>query len=188
MLIGFVGAPSCGKSTVAFGLCYTLKQKDYAIEFYAEYARQQIMQVRAQGSTGNGGLSGQRVIYTKDSENALFYRSHTDALIVTDGSTLNCYFYGIDDLDFKAEATKYDLLFYIPMTELPVIVHDENRMQNGAEIIAMGRRWEDTIRPLLSSIPNLVELPGYPQRSIEQMTAQAMDIILAKKSDLKRAA
>jgi hypothetical protein len=169
MLIGFIGAPSCGKSTTAFGLCYRLKQEGYAVEFFAEHARYQIMQCRTQGIQGNGGTEGQNIIYNKDSENALFYRNHADAICITDGSTINCHFYGYENLDFIAEAKKYDLLFYIPTLDVPMTGSDTNRVQNRQQILDMAQGWETTIRPLMPVLGNIVELRGYPEQTHIQM-------------------
>lgn len=188
MLIGFIGSPGCGKSTTAFGLCYRLKQNGYAAEFFAEYARYQIMQCRLKNIPGNGGDDGQAIIYAQDSGNALFYRNHADSISITDGSTLNCHFYGIEDMDFAVEAAKYDLLFYVPVTDVPLTLNDPNRVQNKQEILAMARRWEDRIRPLMGQLPHIVELPGYPHQDTEQMLDKAYAVIMNRLSLSRKAA
>lgn len=188
MLIGFIGSPGCGKSTTAFGLCYRLKQKGFAAEFFAEYARYQIMQNRVNGIAGNGGDEGQAKIYGQDSANALFYRDHADSITITDGSTLNCYFYGLESLDFEAESRKYDLLFYVPVTDVPLTVNDPNRVENKQQILAMAERWETTIRPLVNRFDHIVELKGYPHHTTDQMVDQAMAVIQAHLSEQKLAA
>lgn len=188
MMIGFIGSPGCGKSTTAFGLCYRLKQNGYPAEFFAEYARYQIMQTRLKGQTGNGGDEGQKRISQQDSDNALFYRDHADSITITDGSTLNCYFYGIDDLDFAAEAAKYDLLFYVPVTDAPASVNDPNRVQNRQQILEMGQRWENRIRPLMADCDHIIELKGYPHATTDQMLDTAYALITDRLSTRKLAA
>lgn len=178
MLIGFIGAPSCGKSTTAFGLCYKLKCSGHAVEFIAEYARYQIMQYRAKGiPNSNGGTEGQKNIYAQDSANTEFYRKHADAVCIMDGSTINCHFYGIEEMDFVAEANKYDLLFYIPTTDVPFVADDANRMQDKQQILEMAKRWEVVVRPLMSKVNNIVELRGFPYQTHEEMLNEAMSVI-----------
>jgi GTPase SAR1 family protein len=177
MLIGFIGAPSCGKSTTAFGLCSKLKQEGYPVEFIAEYARRYIMECRRDGIVYKGGFEGQTVIYGQDNANALFYREHSDAISIMDGSTINCYFYGYEILDLAEEAVKYDLLFYTPVTDIPPTNKDLNRVQNKTEILELAQRWEDKIRPLMKQIPHIVELPGYPFATVDEMVDHAYTII-----------
>lgn len=183
MLIGFIGAPCCGKSTTAFGLCHTFKTKGYAVEFIPEYARRQIMETRIKGGTGNGGMDGQKIIYSQDSDNAVLYRNYSDAINITDGSTLNCYFYGFDMLDLAEEAKKYDILFYVPIGDVPPTKADINRVQNREESMQMASRWEDVIRPLMTHASNIIELRGYPYQTAEAMLDQAVAIIEEKMAE-----
>lgn len=185
MMIGFIGTPSCGKSTTAFGLCYHLKKAGYPVEFVVEYARRRIIECRLEGIPGNGGVAGQRLIYKTDSDNTLFYRDHANAVSVMDGSTINCFFYGFDPMDFDAEAAKYDLLFYIPTTDIPMSVMDANRMQDRDAILKMADRWEAVVRPLMKKHAHIVELRGYPHQNEDAMVAEAFavvsDMLSAKK-------
>lgn len=180
MLVGFIGAPCCGKSTTAFGLCHHFKTQGYAVEFIPEYARRHIMETRLNGGIGNGGDAGQQVIYTQDSNNALFYHEHSDALCITDGSTINCHFYGYPALDMAQEAQKYDILFYVPIGAVPPTKTDPNRVQNQAESMALAQLWDDTMRPMLGVIPNIVELRGYPYQTAEAMLTQAIAVVEEK--------
>jgi hypothetical protein len=188
MMIGFIGAPGCGKSTTAFGLCYRLKQEGYPVEFIAEYARRHIMECRLKGIVYKGGFEGQKVIYGQDNANTLFYRDHSDAVTVLDGSTINCYFYGYGILDMVEEAAKYDILFYTPVKELVPVAKDANRVQNMQEILDLGQRWEEKIRPLMSRVNNIIELPGYPHQTCEQMVDMAYAVIHNYFLEKKRAA
>lgn len=180
MLIGFIGAPCCGKSTTAFGLCHYFKTQGHAVEFIPEYARRHIMETRIKGGVGNGGPKGQHFIYTQDSDNALLYRDHSQALCITDGSTLNCHFYDYPGLDLVEEAAKYDLLFYVPIGDVPPTKTDSNRVQNRQESMELAQRWDDTIRPLIGTIPHIVELRGYPYQTAEAMLTEAVTIIEEK--------
>jgi ABC-type dipeptide/oligopeptide/nickel transport system ATPase component len=178
MLIGFIGAPGCGKSTTAFGLCYELKKQGHAVEFVAEYARRHIMECRIKGIPGNGGFDGQTVIYNQDSANAKIYRQHAPGFTIADGSTVNCYFYGFDHIDLLEEAAKYDLLFYIPLTHTPSIPsQDVNRMQTQSELLEMGRKWENAIRPLIAKAGNIITLEAYPAYTPDEVTQAALAYI-----------
>ncbi len=188
VLIGFIGAPSCGKTTTALGLAYRLKQQEYVAEFVPEAARQKIIECRIEGIPGNGGIEGQKKIYAADHYLHTLYRDHAQSIIVSDGSTVNCFFYGLDILDLVEEANKYDLLFYIPLTETHYLDNDANRMQNRAEILEMGKRWDAAIRPLQQSCPHIVTLPGYPHVTNTQMVEAAYKEVIQRRLPQKIAA
>jgi hypothetical protein len=177
MLIGFIGTPSCGKSTTAFGLCYRLKKEGHPIEFVPEFARRRIIDCRVQGIDGIGGVDGQHVIYSMDHTQHVYYRDHANAITITDGSTVNCYFYGLDTLDLAHEAAKYDLLFYIPMHDVVYDTGDANRRENREQLMKMAQRWEATIRPLMKDAPNIVELKGYPHFTADETAEAAFHIV-----------
>ena len=178
MLIGFIGTPSCGKSTTSFGLCYHLKKLGYTVELVTEYARRHIIECRFNGIVGNGGYEGQKVIYAQDSANALLYRDHSDAITITDGCTINCSFYNdFNHLDLISEANKYDLLFYIPTEDVPPVPGDANRIQNREQIMALAAKWEEVVRPLMDQLPHIVELRGYPNFTVDQMVEAAYAVM-----------
>ncbi len=178
MLIGFIGTPCCGKSTISFGLCYALKKHGYAVEMVTEYARRHIIDCRINGITGNGGFAGQEIIYGQDSSNALLYREYSDAMTITDGCTINCSFYNdFNHLNLVDEANKYDLLFYIPTEDVPPTPGDANRVQNRDEIMALATKWEAAVRPLMKAVPHIVELRGYPHFTVDQMVQTALNTI-----------
>lgn len=176
MLIGFIGAPSCGKSSVAFGLCYHLKKQGYPAEFFAEYARMHIQKCRMSGVPGNGGFEGQKIIYQHDCDSAAFYRANNETISITDGSSLNCYFYnGFNHIDLLEEAKRYDLLFYVSIGDVPAVKgEDANRVQAKNEIRQMMHEWDNTIRPLIPLAGNIIELRGFPDQSLDQMVEQAI--------------
>lgn len=177
MLVGFIGSPCCGKTTTAFGLCHTLKTRGHAVEFFPEYARRHIIQTRLDGGIGNGGIDGQRQIYARDCTDAAFYRAHAEAISITDGSSANCYFYGLDTLCLRTEIARYDILFYVSIGAVPDAGNDANRVQSNVEIMHMAERWDKTLRPLLGQVPELVEIRGYPHQNLQDMTAQCVAVI-----------
>lgn len=188
MLIGFIGAPGCGKTTTALGLAYRLKKEEFAAEFIPEAARQKIIECRVAGIDGNGGLEGQKKIYEADNYLHTLYRDHANAISITDGSTVNCYFYGLQTLDLAEEAAKYDLSFYIPVTDTAYKNNDANRMQQRDEILRMGALWESLIAPLQKTLPSIVTLTGYPHASPEEMIEAAYGHVLQRFNPHKIAA
>lgn len=188
MIIGFIGAPGSGKTTSAFGLCYHLKKLGHNVEFVPEFARRQIMDCRTRNVAGIGGMDGQKHIYKMDRDGHEFYRRHANALTITDGTTINCFFYGLDELDLIQEAARYDLLFYIPLTEMPPTGADANRMQDAAQSLAMGQRWQRIIAPLMKQVPNIVLLEGYPTYSQPQMIEVALRHVQERLGVLAQAA
>jgi hypothetical protein len=173
MLIGFIGAPSCGKTTTAIGLVYRLKKEGFVAEFIPEAARQQIIECRAKGIEGNGGPEGQKKIYATDKYLHELYRDHSSGFSITDGSTVNCHFYGLEEMDLVAECGRYDLQFYIPLTDTPYQGGDQNRIQNHKEIIAIAKGWEEKIPPLQQQFSNIITLQGYPLQTQDQMVEAA---------------
>lgn len=183
MIIGFIGAPSCGKTTTALGLCYRLKLEDKPAEFIPEAARQKIVESRIAG-TFEKAFERQQKIYAEDTYLHNLYRYNGDNIAITDGSTINCYFYGFDMLNLAEEALKYDVLFYIPLTEVSYSGGDTNRIQRPDEIAALGALWHKAIVPLQQQFPHILTLEGYPRYSQTEMVEAAYraftDFISAK--------
>lgn len=173
MLIGFIGAPSCGKTTTALGLTYRLKKENYQAEFIPEAARQQIIECRSKNISGNGGDEGQRKIYETDRYLHALYRTYSSGFSITDGSTVNCFFYGLDSLDLETECKCYDLQFYIPLTTTTYQSGDVNRIQTHHEIIELAKLWEEKIPLLQHKLNNIITLDGYPNSTQDQMVETA---------------
>lgn len=188
VLIGFIGAPGCGKTTTALGLTYRLKKEEIAAEFIPEAARQKIIECRIAGIPGNGGLEGQKNIYAADTYLHGLYRNHANSISITDGSTVNCFFYGLQDLDLADELAKYDLSFYIPLTDTAYKNNDANRLQKREEILRLGALWESVIAPLEKENASIIRLNGYPHATPEEMIENAYNCVLERFNPHKIAA
>lgn len=105
MLIGFLGAPSSGKTTAALALAHELKARGLPVEFYPEAARKIIAEDAKESP------ERQQRIYQGDSDNALFWKQKRDRIVITDGGSFNAPFYGTDCC-FKEELNKYDLVYF----------------------------------------------------------------------------
>jgi len=119
MLIGVIGAPITGKTTLAAGLFAKLKEMGVAAEFVPEYARKYIAKMRRSERDGVTLLDMDqfRIARGQSEEEDLFTGSGTQ-IIVTDGSVANAYFYmqEIDDTELNSKVRtamgRYDVLFY----------------------------------------------------------------------------
>jgi hypothetical protein len=114
MLIGFVGSPCSGKTTAAFSLSSALKNNGKPVEFFPEYAREYIMKKRYMMHNITLGRSDQFAIYTGQKEREMMYKLMSpNSITITDGSTLNSYFYGLQgDLKLEDELDRYDVIFF----------------------------------------------------------------------------
>lgn len=113
MLICFIGSPCSGKTTAAAALFSELKNTGHAVEFIPEFAREYIMMNRSQGKK-ELTKKDQGFIYTNQKLKEDFYKKNSpNSIIISDGSTINSYFYGLDDkLDLREELRRYDMVFF----------------------------------------------------------------------------
>ena len=130
MLIAFVGSPCSGKTTVAAALFSELKNSGKSVEFFPEYAREYIMRKRFMGGGTDLTKNDQLQIYNEQKDTEEMYKTMSpNSVAITDGSTLNSYFYGLkDDLKFEQELQRYDVVFFC--RGLGVDVIDENRVHD----------------------------------------------------------
>lgn len=130
MLIGFVGSPRSGKTTLSFELAAFLKNNGYAVEFIPELARDFI---RA-NKTINKGLeeADQKAILEAQEEKEEFHRkwNSKDCITITDGSTVNSLFYlNIhDEWLLEKQILRYDLLILCDLIHNEVV--DSNRIHD----------------------------------------------------------
>jgi len=121
MLIGVMGAPITGKTTLAAGLFARLKEMGIAAEFVPEYARRYIATMAADNRSGACRPlcdTDQTMIARGQAlDEDLFVGSGTQ-VVVTDGSVANAYFYmdGVSEVDLmhgvRSAMGRYDVLFY----------------------------------------------------------------------------
>ncbi len=148
MLVGFIGAPISGKTTIAAKMFATLKEQGNAAELIVEEARHYIAKLRYDNQmspndkvtlddTDQLKITGAQ----KEREDMMKYGCGYDTIIVSDSSVFNTALYlsnGFLDVPdrpfFKNLKGHYDLLFYchpIPVKTLP---DDPNRIHNLEEI------------------------------------------------------
>jgi len=95
MLIAFVGSPCSGKTTAAAALFSELKNMGKPAEFFPEYAREYIMKKRFTEKTSELNEQDQLNIYDGQKGIEESYKVMSpNSITITDGSTLNSYFYG----------------------------------------------------------------------------------------------
>jgi len=131
MLIGLLGSPASGKTTLAAALFSELKNQGYAVEFFPEYARQFIMERRYEkGNDFSLNVYDQKSIFIRQQVIEDRYKTMSpNSITITDGSTLNSYFYGLENLvNLEKEIARYDIIFFC--RGIGKDTKDDNRVHN----------------------------------------------------------
>ncbi len=152
MLVGFIGVPYSGKTTVAAKLFAYLKEEGISAEFLPEAARLYIAELRCE--TRSNGMDDtislldrdQRDIMVRqlESEIVMTTACGDESVVVTDSCVLNTLLYMSDKLskDFltvqrvTSAISQYDLMFVcglLPRTQ----VQDPNRVHSEAQSIVL---------------------------------------------------
>lgn len=134
--IGFVGSPFSGKTTTAAHVFAELKRLGYPVEFLPEEARNFIRTKRASGNWGEKpALDDDDQIaichgqYTQ--EDFIMKFSGSDVCLVTDGSSLNAFFYLNEPrMDPDLFVPDYTLLFFCRNIERTGDQVDGNRVHD----------------------------------------------------------
>lgn len=176
MLICFIGSPCSGKTTAAAALFSELKNMGYASEFIPEVAREHIMMKRRATGDQEPSLTkmDQVDIYRKQEHKEELYRNNCpNSIIISDGSTINSYFYGLDHvLDLGQEISRYDLVFFCENIER--FIRDDNRVHDAP----FSRDMEMRIHTELRKVPreeghayprNLWMLKGNKDKRLKEM-------------------
>jgi len=152
MLIGFVGSPCSGKTTTAAALFSELKNVGQPVEFFPEYAREYIMRMRFSSGSRSLSKNDQLQIYWKQKEIENMYKTMSpNSLTITDGSTLNSYFYGLqEDLILEQELSRYDLIFFC--RGLKRSVSDDNRVHD----IDFSKKLDISMAQKIASLPPFI--------------------------------
>lgn len=201
MLIGVLGSPITGKTTLAAGLFAKLKEMGVACEFVPEYARKYIATQREIWGEKALPLDDQdqrEIADGQRKEENLFLGSGTE-VVVTDGSVANAHFYleNVSDRD-RAEMIglsleRYDVVFFARPFEVPCVVGwdplsgksgearpDPNRVHSADFSFALDRTIEKTLYTLTMAGfrpagVQMVELHGNPS---ERLTAALRAVTL----------
>jgi len=114
--IGFLGAPSVGKSAFAYGLIHHIKQEGLEAEFISELMKQEVML----GADNTDAVFNTRNALKQNKLENSYRVAPNLEYLVCETTTMTPYlyesFYGKDaiKLDFlKSLFTKYDILFYV---------------------------------------------------------------------------
>lgn len=163
MLIGFVGLPMSGKTTLAAKLFAFLKENGFTSEMIVEQARVYIAKKR---KTENLTFRD-KVTLTDDDQKAIFKRQRAmertivetnspKTYIISDSSIINTLLYCSDELypNLKEQVIEdmsiYDMVFYChPFTE-NYEEADPNRVHSNEQIKGLGSR-ADSILELLKN-------------------------------------
>ncbi len=104
-IVNFIGAPGCGKSTLALGLCSFMKVNGYNAEYVPEYIKTKI----AKYGSDNTRIFDQLEIITN--QNALIkdYYKNCD-YVVTDGALINSVVYAQYTQDMQLRSANKDIV------------------------------------------------------------------------------
>lgn len=142
MLLGFIGAPCSGKTTIATKFFSVLKENGNNSELIVEQARQFIANKRFKEKlppNGNVILTDNDQIEIaskqREIEQNMKYSCGYDTIIVSDSSVFNSFLYmsdnylDNDDLLLKLNG-HYDLIFYCYPIDINYLPDDPNRVHN----------------------------------------------------------
>jgi thymidylate kinase len=173
MIIGFVGTPASGKTTIATKLFCFLKEQDANCELITEEARRYIANYRVQNQ-----LQPQDPIKLTDKDQIEIFKKQNEAeavmktacpretVIISDSSIFNAYIYTTEPTfnvisnSNKWDTRHYDLIFFChPIINLKAIQKDSNRIHDLSEFEALNVR-ALKILELLKPHNNIVQLFG----------------------------
>lgn len=185
MMIGFVGSPCSGKSSIAVKLYSSLKEIGLKTELVVEQARQYIAQQRF-----NNKLLPQEVVSLTDEdqiniysrqfqmEQMMSYSCGMETLVISDSSCFNTALYTQENFlstadrpFFKNLTGHYDLIFYCHPIDLRVLPEDPNRIHNLEEMAGINQKSEKLLHIMNSMGVNVKELLG--TLTLEQRYLQA---------------
>jgi len=169
MIIGFVGSPCSGKTTTAAALFSELKNIGQPVEFFPEYAREYIMKKRFSGGGKDMSKNDQLQIYWKQESIENMYKVMSpNSITITDGSTLNSYFYGLDEqLTLEQELDRYDFVFFC--RGLKFSVDDDNRVHD----LDFSRNLDISMAERINNLPLLFRKKVHPLWGTKEQRLQA---------------
>lgn len=175
MLIGFLGLPNSGKTTIAAKLFAHLKENASTSELIVEQARFYIAKKRLESPNSPLLLDDkdQMAIAALQNkyETLMSKACSPDTYIVSDSSVINSSLYVSKDLWEKQyykdalaiQAKKYDLLLYCHPFDLEEFPKDSNRVHTREDVVNLHKRASELLQLLKKSDINIKELLGsYP--------------------------
>lgn len=153
-LIGALGAPCSGKTTLTALIFGELKKAGFSIDYLPEYARTRIREMKYLGLDKEINKEQQVFIRNQQENLENFYLKNNGkkAITLTDGSTTNSFFYQ-GATDFPLEIARYDLIIFSRRIDGLVIkdinrIHDRNFSKNVDRLML---EQVDSLCPLLKS-------------------------------------
>lgn len=177
MLIGFIGLPNSGKTTIASKVFGTLKENASNAELIVEQARFYIAKKRLDNKLSlKEPLAltddDQLKIVKKQSnlENIMVQGTNINTYIISDSSVLNSMLYLSDEMfnneDLKNEIVNvgnYDLLIYCHPFNTESFPDDPNRVHSKEQVEALEKRSKDLLSFIKKKGYNVKEILGtYP--------------------------
>lgn len=173
MIIGFVGIPASGKTTIAIKLFCFLKENGANCEIITEEARRFIANYRVSNK-----LKPEDHISLKDSDQIEIFNKQRaqetlmkqacpkETIIISDSSIYNAYIYTSNPTFELVRATNawnvkhYDLIFFChPIINIKNLQHDSNRIHELEQFEALNQR-ALSILELIRPHNNVVQLFG----------------------------
>jgi thymidylate kinase len=191
MIIGFVGTPASGKTTIATKMFCFLKEQGANCELITEEARKYIASYRVINKLApQDPISltdkDQIEIFKKqnESENIMKTACPRETIILSDSSIYNAYIY-TSDPTFNVISNSnnwstrhYDLIFFChPIVNLKTIQQDSNRIHDLSEFEALNVR-ALKILELIKPHNNVVQLIG--TQSLELRYKDACSDMMSK--------
>ena len=191
MLVGFVGAPCSGKSTIASHIFSNFKRNGITSEIIIEQARQYIAKIRY-----DKGLSPKDVITLTDEdqhkiahqqielERIMKHSCGINTIIISDSSAINAFIYmsmptkeRFKDAFFSA-LTEYDILFFCNPID---IGEDTNRVHDAEAIEVAQSEAERLLKKIRESgLTTIIELNG----DLDYRVKEACHLTLQKRHEL----
>ncbi len=151
MLIGFIGAPCSGKTTIATKMFSTLKEQGNSAELIVEQARQYIARLRYDFLKNNGVALNDVHLTDEDQLKITFKQKEIeqvmslscgkDTIVVSDSSVFNTALYMsngfLDKPDrpfFTNLRNHYDMIFFCHPINLKALPDDPNRVHSLDEV------------------------------------------------------
>jgi hypothetical protein len=175
MLIGFIGLPNSGKTTIASKVFSHLKENASHAELLVEQARYYIAEWRVKNKLPfSNPLSlldeSQLEIAKKQKliERTMVEGSDPKCYILTDSSVQNSSIYVTDELfnnsDYRKailnDSLRYDLMFYCHPFELERFVEDSNRIHSHDQILSLRKRADSLLDLLKENGTKVSEIMG----------------------------
>jgi hypothetical protein len=190
MLIGFIGTPCSGKTTIAAKLFASMKEIGMKTELIVEQARTYIANKRFQ----EGISYKEKVILTNEDQlsiyklqSALEFKMKNscspDTVIITDTCAFNAGIYTDETFElnhdrkfFTNAVGHYDLIFYCHPINLRFLPEDSNRIHSLEEIQKLDKRTLEVIDACHKNNFNVFDLLG--SLSLEQRYLKASHEIM----------